>query len=68
MQTLPSTRNGAPRLPILWSGVPHSRTINQQQFGPAPASFLLFSGQPVPQRRHQIIVRQLVVFRTGLDL
>ena len=50
------------QLPVLRAGVPDRRPIRQQQFGPAPPRLLLLAGQPVPQRRHQVVVGQLVVF------
>ena len=56
------------QLPALWSGIPDRRTIRQQQFRPAAPGFLLLAGQPFPQRRHEIIVRQLVVFLSRLGL
>jgi len=46
--------------------VPHRRAIGQQQFGPAPESSFLLAGEPVPQGRDQVVVRQLVVLRAGL--
>ena len=56
------------QLPVLRAGIPHRRSIRQQQFGPAPASFLLLAGQPLPYRVNQIIVGQLVVFLARLRL
>jgi hypothetical protein len=50
------------QLSVLRAGVPDDGPIRQQQFGPAPASLLLLAGQPGPQRRHQVVVGELVVF------
>ena len=56
------------QLAILRASIPHRRPIRQQQFGPAPARFLLLAGQPLPYRVNQIIVGQLVVFLARLRL
>ena len=56
------------QLPVLRAGIPHRRPIRQQQFRPAPPSFLLLAGQPLPYRVNQIIVGQLVVFLPRLRL
>ncbi len=49
-------------------GVPSHRRIEQFEFRPALAGFLLLASQPVPQRMHQIIVRQLKILLPCLCL
>src|SRR5436305_509921 len=56
------------QLPPLRPRVPHRRTVRQQQLRPAPPRLLLLAGQPVPQRGYEVVVGELVVFRTGLPL
>ena len=46
---------------VFWFGVPQRRAFRQPQLRPAPASFLLLAGQPVPQGVDQVIVSELVV-------
>ena len=52
---------------ILRLDVPQRRPVGQSQFGPALASFTLFAGQPFPQRRHEVIVRELVISGAGFN-
>ena len=37
------------------------RSFGQEEFHPALSCLLLLAGQPLPQRRHQVVVGQLVV-------
>ena len=53
-------------MPVFRLGVPQGRTFSQSQFGPTFAGFLLFAGQPIPQRWHQIVVRELIELRSGI--
>ena len=55
------------QLPILGARVPHRSPIRQQELGAPPPGFLLLARQPVAQRRHQIIVSQLIIFLSGLQ-
>ena len=41
-------------------GVPRRRSIAKFQLRSASTRFFLLAGQPVPQRMHEIVVRQLV--------
>src|SRR6516164_1651432 len=54
-------------LAVLRPGVPGAGSILQPQLGPATSRLLLLAAQPVAQRMNQIVVRQLIVFLTGLD-
>ena len=47
---------------VLGLGSPQRRPLGQAKLGPAPPRLLLLAGQPLPERRHEIVVGQLVVF------
>ena len=49
------------QVPVLRLGVPERRPFRQPQLGPAAPGLPLLAGQPVAQRRHQVVVGELVV-------
>ncbi len=46
--------------------IPQRRPLEKQKLGPATHCFSLLTRQPLPKRRHQIVVRQLEVLRSWI--
>ena len=47
------------QMAVFWLGVPQRRAFRQFQLRPAPSSFPLLAGEPVPQGVDQIVVSEL---------
>ena len=51
------------QLPVLRAGIPDRGALLQQQLGPAGRGLFLFACQPVTQRRHQVVMGQLIMLQ-----
>ena len=63
-QILPPRR----QMPVLGLRLPQGGPFRQPQLGPSAARFPLLARQPVAQGVDEVVVRELVIFLTRLDL
>src|SRR4051812_42399437 len=50
----------------LLPGLPNNYQLSQSQFGPTSPGLPLLAGQPLPERRDEVVVRQLITLAVRL--